>query len=60
MDRDLNIGFDVRLSSEYTMIYEEAFDFQGYLFTVMPLLKSSLDKYLNLSSHTKKLLIDEV
>jgi serine/threonine protein kinase len=62
MERDLDIGIDPRLYSEYTMTYVEVFNFQGYLFAVMPLMKTSLDKNLNpyLLSRGKKLLSDTV
>jgi hypothetical protein len=62
MERDLNIGPDQRLYSEYTMTYEDVFEFEGHMFAVMPLMKSSLDKYLEpyLSLQPKKFLSDEV
>jgi hypothetical protein len=62
MERDLNSGDDSRLHSDYTIIYSEVFDFKGHVFAVMPLMKGSLDKYLDpyLSSQPKKFLSDEV
>jgi serine/threonine protein kinase len=61
-DRDLNSGFDPRLCSAYTMMYMEVFEFNGHEFAVMPLMKCSLNNYLNpyLSSRPKKFLNDEV
>jgi serine/threonine protein kinase len=58
--RDLNRGFDARLCSAYTMMYQDVFEFNGYEFAVMPLMERSLEDYLNLSSQTKRLLSDKV
>jgi hypothetical protein len=56
IERDLKVGTDPRLISEYTLIYEDSFEFEGLLCVTMPLMKISLENYIQ----KRKILSDEV
>jgi hypothetical protein len=56
IERDIRCGIDPRLMSEYTIVYQEVFEMQGSLSVSMPLMKITLETYLQ----SKKFLNDEV
>jgi hypothetical protein len=56
IERDIQHGTDPRLRSEYTIVYLEEFDMLGCLSVSMPLMKMSLDKYIQ----SQNILTDEV
>jgi hypothetical protein len=58
MERDLQNGGDIRLYSKYTIIYNDVFYAQGFQCASMPLMKTSLQKYIN--SLPNKFMEDEV
>jgi hypothetical protein len=62
IQRDLSIGFELRLKTEYTLNYEDTFDAGPFKCVVMKLMTTSLEKYLNplINSDPKKYLSDEV
>jgi serine/threonine protein kinase len=59
IERDIYIGTDERLRSEYTIIYEEIINLEPNLFAIMPLMINSLNEFTT-SPEPKKLLSDEV
>jgi hypothetical protein len=56
INRDLQHGLDSRLGSEYTVMYKDCFEAQGFQCVSMPLMKSSLRDYLK----DNKMLSDDV
>jgi serine/threonine protein kinase len=60
--RDMSIGFELRLKTEYTLNYEDSFVAGKFQCVVMKLMKTSLQKFLNpyINSNPKKYLSDEV
>jgi hypothetical protein len=56
IERDIQHGTDPRLRSEYTIIYQEGFGMSGCFSVSMPLMKMSLDKYIQ----SQNLLSDDV
>jgi hypothetical protein len=56
--RDVECGFNKMLDCEYTVMYKDYFEAQGLQCVSMPLMKSSLHKYLN--SQINKILSDKV
>jgi hypothetical protein len=57
MNQDLGNSCDLRLACQYTIVYEEVFDTKEFVCASMPLMKSSLFKYIN--SKPASLLIDD-
>jgi serine/threonine protein kinase len=62
IERDMSIGFELRLKTEYTLNYEDTFVAGELQCVVMKLMKTSLEKFLNpyINSNPKKYLSDEV
>jgi hypothetical protein len=62
IQRDMSIGFEVRLKTEYTLNYEDSFDAGKYQCVAMKLMTTSLEKFLSpfINSEPKKYLTDEV
>jgi hypothetical protein len=62
MKRDILIGFEKRLESEYTLNYQDEFIAGQFHCVVMEFMNTSLNKILNplISSSPKTLLSDEV
>jgi hypothetical protein len=62
IERDMSIGFELRLKTEYTLNYEDSFVAGELQCVVMKLMKTSLERFLNpyINSNPKKYLSDEV
>jgi serine/threonine protein kinase len=62
IDRDMFIGFELRLKTEYTLKYEDTFDAGPFKCVVMELMTNSLENLLSplIHSNPKKYLSDEV
>jgi hypothetical protein len=62
IERDMCIGFELRLETEYTLNYEDTFVAGELQCVVMRLMKTSLQKFLNLyiNSSPKKYLSNKV
>jgi cell division ATPase FtsA len=56
-ERDMYIGFELRLKTEYTLNYEDMFDAGPFKCVVMELMTTSLENFLNplINSNPKKL-----
>jgi serine/threonine protein kinase len=62
IDRDIFIGSELSLKTEYTLNYEDAFDAGPFKCVVMELMTTSLENFLNplINSNPKKYLNNEV
>jgi serine/threonine protein kinase len=62
IQRDMYIGFELSLETEYTLNYEDDFTTEKFQCVVMKLMNSSLEKFLipYIDSNPKKYLSDEV
>jgi serine/threonine protein kinase len=62
IQRDMSIGFELRLKTEYTLNYEDSFVARELQCVVMELMKTSLEKFLTpyINSEPKIYLSDEV
>jgi hypothetical protein len=62
IERDMSIGFELRLKTEYTLNYEDTFVAGEFQCVAMKLMKTSLEKFLNkyIKSNPKEYLSDEV
>jgi hypothetical protein len=47
IQRDMSIGFELRLKTEYTLNYEDTFVAGNYQCVVMELMKISLERFIS-------------
>jgi hypothetical protein len=60
IERDIQFGFDKRLNSEYTLIYEDKFESKPFQCVSMKLMKTSLKTIIDYLKSSRNFLSDDV